>query len=662
MKKSNSALPIILIVLLVLCCCLIVLLGGIGYLVSKLGQALPTFVSTPWDYITPTPFEITRQPLEDDSFSTLRALEQTIIPERDLAALACRFKGVCNVSPTVPAPAIPYTVGSERQFWLLNSDDGEYSRITATLQYLTPHVYFWVENGVRFDQQEAEALLDTFEEKIYPTNRAFFGSEWTPGVDNDPHLYIIYARDLGGSAAGFYVSIDEYNPLVVEHSNAIEAFYVDSSQDLGDEYTYSILAHEFQHMIHWYHDANESSFLDEGFAELAAFLNGYDVGGVEMTYASNPDLPLTDWQEGGSNYAHYGANFLFVTYFLDRFGNEATQALIRNPQNELDSVDGTLQQLGITDPLSGQPITADDFFLDWVIANYVHDKSVADGRYYYHNYPNSPTTRDTERVSTCPQEPATRTVNQYGVDYIRFTCSGNYTIHFTGATLTPLLSADPHSGDYAFWSNRANDSNTTLTRRFDLSGVSGPVTLTYWIWYDLETDYDYVYLETSTDGERWEILVTPSGTAQNPTGSAYGWGYTSQSRTWIQETIDLSRFAGQTIWLRFDYVTDAAVVEQGLMVDDIAIPEINYFEDFEASDGGWEAAGFVRIRNVLPQTFRLALIRRTGSQMTVEIIPVSADQTADIPVSISAGDDVVLVVAATTRFTFELAPYQFEIK
>jgi hypothetical protein len=248
------------------------------------------------------------------------------------------------------------------------------------------------------------------------------------------------------------------------------------------------------------------------------------------------------------------------------------------------------------------------------------------------------------------------------VDYINITCSGDYTIRFSGATLTPLLSADPHSGDYAFWSNKANDSNTSLMRAFDLSAVSGPVTLEYWTWFDLEAEYDYVYLTASTDGEDWEILITPSGTAEDPTSSSYGWGYTGLSGGWIQESVDLSQYAGQTVWLRFDYVTDAVLVEQGLMLDDIAIPEINYFEDFESGDGGWEAAGFARIQNILPQTFRLALIRHSGNETTVEIIPVSADQRAEITFSNDNGDDVVLVVAATTRFTHKVAGYEFEIR
>lgn len=52
------------------------------------------------------------------------------------------------------------------------------NRLKTTLQYMTAHVYFWVQNGVcLYDTQEMKALIDTFENKIYPTNREFFGSE-----------------------------------------------------------------------------------------------------------------------------------------------------------------------------------------------------------------------------------------------------------------------------------------------------------------------------------------------------------------------------------------------------------------------------------------------------------------------------------------------------
>jgi hypothetical protein len=96
------------------------------------------------------------------------------------------------------------------------------------------------------------------------------------------------------------------------------------------------------------------------------------------------------------------------------------------------------------------------------------------------------------------------------------------------------------------------------------------------------------------------------------------------------------------------------------MLDDVSVDAAGYQSDFEADDGGWVAEGFVRVQNVLPQTFRLALIKTNGN--SVENITLNADQTAEIPLSLAAGDKVYLVVSGTTRFTRELGAYQIEIK
>ena len=125
--------------------------------------------------------------------------------------------------------------------------------------------------------------------------------------------------------------------------------------------------------------------------------------------------------------------------------------------------------------------------------------------------------------------------------------------------------------------------------------------------------------------------------------------------------MDLSRYSGEQVQIRFEYITDAAVNGEGLLLDDIAIPEVGYFSDFEADSGGWDAAGFVRIRNILPQTFRLAVIK-IGHTTEIEFIPLSVDAVADIPLEI--GDDVeevIFVVTGTTRYTRQKAAYRFEI-
>ena len=684
MKKITSILPFIVAIILVLCCCFVLILGGIFYSFMRLEKAPPTLAANPLvpaitstlslnplsptysPTSTPSLFENTAQPAGQIQNDTLKVLEGIVVPEDDLATLACRFKNVCNIPPTLAPPPASFTVGARQTFWVNSQDTNSYFQVQATLRYVTAHSYFWVADGVHYNMQAVKNLMDAFENKIYPTDRQFFGSEWTPGMDDDPHIYILYSNGLGATAGGYYSNLDEYPPQISQYSNAHEMFYINSTEPLTDPYTYGTLAHEFQHMIHWYQDPNETTFLDEGFSELAEFVNGYSSGGNGQAYINHPDINLTNWISGtaGENVAHYGASFLFATYFLDRFGTDTTKVLIHDKQNGLEKVDGTLSQRGVVNPLTGKIVTADDFFLDWTVTNYILDGSVGDGRYVYHNYHQAPAASPTETISVCPADPASRTVNQYGVDYIRVSCPGNFTMHFAGSSTTRLLPANPHSGSYAYWSNEGDMSDMSLTHIFDLSSVSGPVSMNYWTWYDIEKDYDYIYVEASTDGQHWSFLNTPSGTSSNPNSNSYGWAYTGQSNGWIQESVDLAQYAGRKVFVRFEYITDQAVNGRGFLLDDVTVPAINYSTGFETDDSSWQADGFARIENTIPQTFRLALITHTANGTTVQILPAAADRTADIPLTIGQNGirDVVLVVTGTTRFTQELAPYKFSIR
>jgi immune inhibitor A len=670
--NPRSANKIVIVVVVLAVCCIgttaLVLGAGIFYYFRHAEQS----AVLPRSDITPTPeatITVNRPNTPSISKTTEDMLASTVIPYSDLYDLACRLKDICGVSHTLPAPAVSFKVGDQHLFWIMNSDTTRNFQVNTTLRYITPHSYFWVEDGINAKDTDIKALMDTFETKIYPTDREFFGSEWTPGVDNDPHIYVLYVRGVGQSTGGYYSPPDEFNPAVFKYSNGHELFIFNADgESLTDEYTYATLAHEFQHMIHWNLDRNEATWMNEGFSEVAMFLNGYSVGSVPFIYAQNPDLPLTEWtslsKDPDITAAHYGEAFLFLSYFLDRFGDKVTQAVVKDQDNSLSSIDDTLTALSVTDKQTGKVITADDVVMD---AMYLQDGSVGDGRYTYHDYKDAPQVAATSTISNCPTGPQKESVNQYGADYVEISCAGDHSLSFTGSTVAQVLSADAHSGKYVFWSNKADLSDTTLTREFDFSAVSGSIDFSYWTWYDTEKGYDYAYLEASTDGQQWTILKTPTCTERDDSGNSYGCGYTGKSgggdqAAWINEHVNLSSYAGKKLQLRFEYVTDEEVLGEGVLLDDFSIPAVNYSSDFEADDGGWKGSGFVRVENTLPQTFRLLLIVKAAGKTTVQSVPVSADQTAEIPLSLNPGDNAVLIVTGTERFTRLPAGYTIEVK
>ncbi len=193
--------------------------------------------------------------------------------------------------------------------------------------------------------------------------------------------------------------------------------------------------------------------------------------------------------------------------------------------------------------------------------------------------------------------------------------------------------------------NRANYSTARLTRDFDLSGVDS-ATLTYDVFRDIEQGYDFAYVSVSTDGgQTWQPLVGEAMDGEafedNPSGSALAERfYTGRGRDWMPETIDLTPYAGQEIQLRFEYVTDPILTFGGLALDNIAIPEIDFYDDAE-TDRGWTAEGFVRGTGYVPQPWFIQLITFEDGAPVVTRIPVEADNTAVIQTTGAPSSNVI---------------------
>jgi hypothetical protein len=263
-------------------------------------------------------------------------------------------------------------------------------------------------------------------------------------------------------------------------------------------------------------------------------------------------------------------------------------------------------------------------------------------------------------------------MREYASEYFSLAPAGSdVTIYFTGTTTAKLLSANAHSGKWMWYSNRGDLSNMTLTRAVDLSRVQGKATLNFWTWYDIEKNFDYAYVEASTDGGKtWTVLPGKNTVTDNPNGASYGPALTGKSGTkddnapaqWVQEQMDLSAYTGKQILLRFEYITDDAYNAPSWVVDDIAIPEINFSDDAEAGANGWDAKGFVRTDNVLPQTYIVQIVEK-GNATRVTRMKLD-DQNRGTYTLSGFGKDVTqaeLIVNAFASTTTEETQFQYAV-
>ena len=593
---------------------------------------------------------------------TERALQEALIPTADLNRSAEWMKGISGLPVQSFAEPVQYQVDDQLNFYILDENNEVYST-TATLRYATDSVYFWVENDLQLDKRELKNVVDTFSVQIYPAVRDFFGSEWLPGVDNDPHLFILYASGLGDSTAGYTSSTDYVLPEVYAYSNAREMFYINADVvDPDDPYMLGTMAHEYQHVILGYQDPDEELWLNEGFSELAAWITGYDPGGFDYYFSKEPDTQLIDWSEDFRvNDINYGASFLFTTYFYERFGDPLTRAWVSHPLNGLVSLDQVFAEHGVPDEQTGQPYSALEFFRDWTVTNFFNDPTLGDGRYAYTGYTSLPQFEVTDWFYDCDDFLQQTTVNQFGSDYLQIACDKPSTLAISGSGLTHLLQDDFENTSFFMWSNRGDNTDSTLTRTFDLSGISGPVTLTYQAWFDLETDFDHAYVLASANGGNWQVLSPGSCLQSFQSTQNSVCSYTGRSNAWQPQSLDLSQYAGQVLTLRFEVISDGALSKEGFALDDLSIPELGYYEDFETGMEGWSTAGFSRIKNLVPQPFLVTLVMpeplrqvhkftlNPGEELTISMDPYCFE------------GDPLLVVSGASRFTRQQAEYTIKI-
>jgi len=624
--------------------------------------AEPTVEVVPTEDIGPLPEGMIRVEVPASALETAAALLAAERRPRDYYRLAVELAGI-QAAPPEGGDAPEWELDDRKNFFIRADLSGgnDFKTVPARLRYLTENAAWWSSVTARVDDAELAAAAENFEALVMPTNRLLFGKEWSPGIDNDRRIHFLLVEETAwGGFFGYFSRVNEYPTSLEPFSNMHEMLTINVTNYSPASETFpGKLAHEYQHLIQWNHDENEDLWLNESLSELAYFLSGSPVLGTPFgptnieIFAENPQIQLTSrperrfGDEDLATFMHYGAEKNFSVYLLERFGPEFIQNLAQNEAPGVISIQQEFDKLP-------EPMRFQDVYADWIVANLLIQPNLLNGQFGYREY--LPVRPLREIVTTFEGSVIADELAPYGARYYELVANGPVQASFTGTTLARLTPLDPPSGRYVWYSGRGDNSEFSLTRSFDLSGVSS-ATLDYKIWYELEDFFDYAYVQVSTDGgATWTILETAHGTSENPMEQAFGLGYTGVELEWLEESIDLSAYAGQEILLRFQVLTDFSTNREGIQLDDIAIPEIGFFDGAEDDSGGWEAVGFIRSTNFVPVEWIVWLIELTSPTRVTRIV-LSPEQAAEFEIKVFSPVAAV-IVSPTAPITTQELPYE----
>lgn len=635
-------------------------------------EVVPTLEEEEAPFAWPDPIEpelpFTRNPVTAAEQDTFDLLISQNFHANDPVQLSVEIQGVANPQPPSADPPVLHQ-GDIQSFWIINNDSRTYSQVEARLERVTEHAYFWYDVNAEPVGKDAVDFAAVGFENLYPLVRQIYGSEPSPGIDGDPHIHLVHVDahalcsgddpNIFCGILGYFSPNDTLPNVIDEHSNQHEMFVLNIN-GRGERYI-STLIHEFRHMIGNNYDRHDDGWEVEGTAVMAQALVGESFSDNESAgaFLNETDLQMNSWVSGSPQ--DYAKGFVFSRYIYDRFGPEFFSAWTQHPDRAFFAIDQVLDDFGYQ-------FDAHDLWLDFTVA-----VALLGGESHTEPYTFSPdflTDASRKSVITSSSNEIDDQVRQYGFDVYELRGEVPFQGEFTGTSKVAVIdNLIPASGSHMWWSGRANQSDMNLTREVDLTGVES-ATLNYAVSYSIERGYDFGYVLASTDnGESWQTLTSENmqqgeDTYDNPNEAALtDRFYSGLKRAWIEESIDLTEYAGQKILIRFQYITDAALTLQGMLVDNITIPEIDFYDDVESLDEDWIADGFTRISAYEPQRFHLLLITFDQNGIpTVDRLTISKDNTAEFQVEFSEDNSrALLIVTATNPLILTPANYQISV-
>jgi hypothetical protein len=229
------------------------------------------------------------------------------------------------------------------------------------------------------------------------------------------------------------------------------------------------------------------------------------------------------------------------------------------------------------------------------------------------------------------------------LDVIDLDLTGPVRLTFVGDTVTPLVDAPPPGGDGFWFAVPDNSSAPTLTAALDVPAVVDPA-LTFDLWHDLESGWDYAYLTASSDGgQTWEILPGRT-TVMGQYGPAWNGRSAAQTAAqdgWLPEYVSLAAFTGQSILLRLEVLTDFEGPSRG-----VALANARVVAGGAESPLIWQPDGFTETGWLLPQEWVVRIIRRGQPP---QVWPLTPDASGLAHLEVVLGDEggAVIVMPLT---------------
>ena len=279
------------------------------------------------------------------------------------------------------------TLGQNQSFYISPQYDAQSrTQVSATLTAISKYAYFYVEdsywNNLRSDTRSQVlswiALLGhEFDDRIYPTETQFFGSEPNPGVDNNPRVTILLSP-LIENAGGYFDTANGYSKSQAPSSNAREMIYINVTALSDQRKVNAFLAHEFQHLISFnqkekLRNVLDDTWLNELRSEYAVTLLGYNdnFAGSHLekrsqAFIQNPSDSLTEWKNAPADYGQIG---LFGEYLAEHWPPKVIADTLKTSSVGVASINDALKQNGASDSFIG-------IFSQWTAANILNDASV----------------------------------------------------------------------------------------------------------------------------------------------------------------------------------------------------------------------------------------------------------------------------------------------